>query len=73
MRNYTYQSRIVTELYCKGNLSRCVVTTLYYDDSIVSHLMWIRTKVFEAALDGNQDVKGVIDRAFMDLVKEGRI
>lgn len=73
MRNYTYQSSIVTELYCKDNLSRCVVSTLYYDDTIVSHLMWMTKRQFEAALDGDQDTRRAIEMAYTDLVKSGRI
>lgn len=73
MRNYTYQSRIVTELYCEDAMSRCEVTTLHYDGSTESHQMWMTKRQFEAALDGDQDIRRAIEMAYTDLVKSGRI
>lgn len=73
MRNYTYQSRIVAELYCEGALSMCEFVTLHYDGSTESHKMWTATRIFEAAYDGDQVIMGIIDRAYESLVKEGRI
>lgn len=73
MRNYTYQSRIITELYCEDSMSRCDVTTLHYDGQTESHLMWIIKRQFEAALDGDQDSRRAIDAAYTDLVKAMRI
>lgn len=73
MRNYTYQSRIITELYCEDAMSRCEVTTLHYDDSTDSHQMWMTKRQFEAAMDGDQDIRRAIEMAYLDLVKAGRI
>ena len=73
MRNYTYHSRIVTELYRDGALSRCEIITLHYDGSRTSHQMWMTTRMFEEALDGCHDTKVCIDRVFEDLVNNGRI
>lgn len=73
MRNYTYHSRIVTELYRDGALSRCEIITLHYDGSRTNHQMWMTTRMFEEALDGCQDTKACIDRVYDDLVKDGRI
>lgn len=73
MRNYTYHSRIVTELYRDGALSRCEIITLHYDGSWTNHQMWMTTKMFEDALDGCQETKACIDRVYDDLVKDGRI
>lgn len=73
MRNYTYQSRIITELYCEDAMSRCDITTLHYDGSTESHQMWMTKRQFEAALDGDQDTRRAIEMAYTDLVKSGRI
>lgn len=73
MRNYTYHSRIVTELYRDGALSRCEIITLNYDGSRTNHQMWMTTTMFEAALDGDQDSRRAIDAAYTDLVKAMRI
>lgn len=73
MRNYYYQSRIITELYCEGSMSRCDVTTLYYDGDTDSHQMWMTKKMFEEAMDGDQDTRRAIEAAYTDLEKSGRI
>lgn len=73
MRNYTYQSRIITEIYSEDAMSRCEVTTLHYDGQTESHQMWMTKRQFEAALDGDQDTRWAIERAYTDLVKSGRI
>ena len=73
MRNYTYHSRIVAELYRDGALSRCEIATLHYDGSTESHKMWMTKRMFEEALDGCQETKACIDRVYDDLVKDGRI
>lgn len=73
MRNYTYHSRIVTELYCENALSRCEIVTLHYDGSTESHQMWMTKRQFEAALDGDQDTRRAVEMAYTDLVKSGRI
>lgn len=73
MRNYTYQSRIVTELYCVDALSKCEITTLHYDGSTEGHQMWMTKRQFEAAMDGDQDTRKAIEMAYIDLVKSGRI
>lgn len=73
MRNYTYQSRIITEIYSKDAMSRCEIVTLHYDGSTESHQMWMTKRQFEAALDGDQDTRRAIEAAYVDLVKSGRI
>lgn len=73
MRNYTYHSRIVTELYREDAMSRCEIITLHYDGSWTHRKMWMATRMFEKAMDGCQDTMEVIDRAYEDLVKTGRI
>ena len=73
MRNYTYHSRIVTELYREGALSRCEIITLHYDGSMTNHKMWMTTRMFEEALDGCQETKACIDTVFEDLINNGRI
>lgn len=73
MRNYAYQSRIITELYLDDAMSRCEITTLHYDGSTESHQMWMTKGQFEAALDGDQDIRRAIEMAYTDLVKSGRI
>lgn len=73
MRNYTYQSHIITELFSEGSLSRCEVTTLYYDGQIESHKMWVTKRQFEAALDGDQDIRRAIEAAYTNLLNAGRI
>lgn len=71
MRNYTYQSRIITEIYSDDAMSRCVVTTLNYDGSTESHKMWITKRIFEEAMYGDQDIQQVIENAYTDLLKKG--
>lgn len=73
MRNYTYQSRIITEIYSSDAMSKCEVTTLHYDGQTEGHQMWITKRQFEAALDGDQDTRRAIEAAYVDLVKIGRI
>lgn len=73
MRNYTYHSRIVTELYRDGALSRCEIITLHYDGSRTSHQMWMTTTMFEEAMDGDQDTRRAIEAAYTELVNSGRI
>ena len=73
MRNYTYQSRIITELYSSDAMSKCEIVTLHYDGSIVSHKMWITKRMFESAMDGDQDTRRAIEAAYTDLVKSGMI
>jgi hypothetical protein len=73
MRNYAYQSRIITELYLDDAMSRCEIVTLHYDGSTESHQMWMTKRQFEAALDGDQDTRRAIEAAYTDLVKSGRI
>lgn len=73
MRNYTYHSRIVTELYRDGALSRCEIITLHYDGSMINHQMWITTRMFEEAMDGDQDTLRAIEAAYTELVNSGRI
>lgn len=71
MRNYTYHSRIVTELYRDGALSRCEIITLNYDGSRTSHQMWMTTNMFEEAMDGDQYIQQVIDNSYIDLRDKG--
>lgn len=73
MRNYTYHSRIVTELYSEDAMSRCEIATLHYDGSTESHKMWMTKRMFEEAMDGDQDTLRVIEAAYTELVKSGRI
>ena len=73
MRNYTYQSRIITELYSSDAMSKCEIVTLHYDGSTDSHQMWITKRQFEAAMDGDQDTRRAIESAYTDLLKAGRI
>lgn len=73
MRNYTYQSRIITEIFSKDAMARCEVTTLHYDGQLESHKLWMTKRQFEAALDGDQDTRRAIEAAYTDLVKSGRI
>lgn len=73
MRNYTYQSRIITELYCEDAMSRCEITTLHYDGSTESHQMWMTKRQFEAAMDGDQDTRRAIEMAYTNLLDAGRI
>lgn len=54
-------------------MSRCEITTLHYDGSTESHIMWITKRQFEAALDGDQDIRWAIEAAYNNLVKSGRI
>lgn len=73
MRNYTYHSRIVTELYRDGALSRCEIITLHYDGSMINHQMWITTRMFEEAMDGDQDIQRAVEDAFTSLLNKGII
>lgn len=54
-------------------MSRCEVTTLHYDGSTESHKMWITKRMFEAAMDGDQDTRRAIEAAYTELVNSGRI
>lgn len=71
MRNYTYHSRIITELYSSDAMSRCEIATLHYDGSTESHKMWMTKRMFESAMDGDQDIQQAIDNAYTDLVNKG--
>ena len=71
MRNYTYHSRIITEIYSTDAMSRCEISTLHYDGSTESHKMWITKRMFEEAMDGDQDIQQAIDNAFQDLLDKG--
>lgn len=71
MRNYTYQSRIITEIYSEDAMSRCEIATLHYDGSTESHKMWITKRMFEEAMDGDQDIQHAIENAYTDLVNKG--
>lgn len=73
MRNYTYHSRIITEIYCVDAFSKCEVTTLYYDGQTESHKMWVTKRQFEAAMDGDQDTRRAIEMAYTNLLNAGRI
>lgn len=73
MRNYTYQSRIVTELYCVDALSKCEITTLHYDGSTEGHQMWITKRQFESAMDGDQDTRRAVEMAYTTLLNAGMI
>ena len=73
MRNYTYQSRIITEIYSSDAMSKCEIVTLHYDGSTDSHQMWITKRQFEAAYDGDQDIRRAIESAYTYAVKSGRI
>lgn len=73
MRNYTYQSRIITEIYSTDAMSKCEIVTLHYDGSTDSHQMWITKRQFEAAMDGDQDTRIAIEAAYTDAVTSGRI
>lgn len=72
MRNYTYHSRIVTELYCDGALSRCEIITLNYDGSSEIIKMWMSTREFELALYGNYDSRRAINDTFDKIMKQIR-
>lgn len=69
MRNYTYHSRIVTELYCDGALSKCEIITLHYDGSSEIIQMWLSTREFEEALLGNYDARRAINDTFDKIIK----
>lgn len=71
MRNYTYHSRIVAELYSEDAMSRCEIATLHYDGSTESHKMWMTKRMFEAAMDGDQDIQQAIDNVYKDLLDKG--
>lgn len=73
MRNYTYHSRIVTELYRDGALSRCEIITLHYDGSSEIIQMWMSTREFEEALYGNYDARRAFEAVYTELVNSGRI
>lgn len=73
MRNYTYHSRIITELYCENALSRCEIVTLHYDGSTDSHQMWMTKRQFEAAMDGDQNTRRAVEMAYTNLLDAGRI
>lgn len=69
MRNYTYHSRIVTELYRDGALSRCEIITLNYDGSSEIIKMWMSTREFEEALYGNYDARRSINDTHDQIMK----
>ena len=69
MRNYTYHSRIVTELYRDGALSRCEIITLNYDGSSEIIKMWLSTSEFEEALLGNYDARRANNDIFDQITK----
>ena len=71
MRNYTYQSRIITEIYSEDAMSKCEIVTLHYDGSTESHKMWITKRMFEEAMDGDQDIQQAIENAYTDLLDKG--
>lgn len=73
MRNYTYQSRIITELFCEDAMSRCEIVTLHYDGSTESHKMWMTKRMFEEAMDGDQDIQRAVEDAFTSLLNKGII
>ena len=70
MRNYTYQSRIITEIYSEDAMSRCEIVTLHYDGSTESHKMWLTKKMFEEAMDGDQDIQRAVEDAFTSLLNK---
>ena len=70
MRNYTYQSRIITEIYSEDAMSRCEIVTLHYDGSTESHKMWMTKRMFEAAMDGDQDIQRAVEDAFTSLLNK---
>ena len=70
MRNYTYQSRIITEIYSVDAMSRCEIVTLHYDGSTESHKMWMTKRMFEAAMDGDQDIQRAVEDAFTSLLNK---
>lgn len=69
MRNYFYHSRIIAELYCVDTFSRCEIVTLHYDGSSESIQMWMITREFERALDGDHDTRRGIEATFVKLIK----
>ena len=73
MRNYTYQSRIITEIYSEDAMSLCAIVTLHYDGSPEIHKMWMTKRQFEAAMDGDQYTRRAVEMAYTNLVKAGRI
>lgn len=73
MRNYYYQSRIITELFCEDAMSRCEIVTLHYDGSTESHKMWMTKRMFEEAMDGDQDIQRAVEDAFTSLLNKGII
>ena len=73
MRNYTYQSRIITEIYSEDAMSRCEIVTLHYDGSTESHKMWMTKRMFEEAMDGDQDIQRAVEDAFTSLLNKGII
>lgn len=44
---------------------------MHYDGSIESHKMWITKRMFEEAMDGDQDIQQAIDNAYTDLLNKG--
>lgn len=74
-RSYTYLSRIVTELYCVDDLSKCEITTLHYDGSTESLPMLMTKTQFERALNGDRDTRWAIEAAATEkrLIQIGRI
>lgn len=52
-------------------MSRCEIVTLHYDGSADGHKMWITKRMFEEAMDGDQDIQQAIDNAYTDLLNRG--
>ena len=71
MRNYIYHSRIITEIYSKDAMSSCEIATFHYDGSTEIHKMWITKRMFEEAMDGDQDIQQAIENAYTDLLNKG--
>lgn len=74
-RKYTYLSRTVSELYRVGLLCKCDITTLHYDGSTESDQMWMKKRQFEAALNGDEEMRWAIEATITEsrLYKVGRI
>ena len=54
-------------------MSRCEIVTLHYDGSTESHKMWLTKKMFEEAMDGDQDIQRAVEDAFTSLLNKGII
>ena len=51
-------------------MSRCEIVTLHYDGSTESHKMWLTKKMFEEAMDGDQDIQRAVEDAFTSLLNK---